>query len=87
MFSTININLSDEQKVFVKKALEKKNILVDACIGSDKTTAIQQLCNVFPSNKRILYLTYNKLLKLDAKNKIHKKNVLVTNYHGFADYR
>ena len=31
-----------------------------------------------------MYLTYNKLLKLDAKSKIKKKNVTVTNYHGFA---
>ena len=31
-----------------------------------------------------MYLTYNKLLKLDAKAKINKKNVTVTNYHGFA---
>lgn len=79
-----NIKLSEEQNLFVTKALEGNNILVDACIGSGKTTAIQQLCNVFPSDKKILYLTYNKLLKLDAKSKIHKKNVLVTNYHGFA---
>lgn len=28
--------------------------------------------------------TLNKLLKLDAKSKIKKKNVMVTNYHGFA---
>ena len=43
-----NINLSEEQKLFVTKALEGKNILVDACIGSGKTTVIQQLCNVAP---------------------------------------
>ena len=29
-------------------------------------------------------MTYNKLLKLDAKDKIKNKNVTVTNYHGFA---
>lgn len=29
-------------------------------------------------------MTYNKLLKLDAKEKIKNKNVTVTNYHGFA---
>ena len=31
-----------------------------------------------------MYLTYNKLLKLDAKSKIKKRNVTATNYHGFA---
>ena len=79
-----SLQLSDEQQLFIDKALLGKNILVDACIGSGKTTAIQYLCNELPSTKRILYLTYNKLLKLDAKSKIKKRNVTVTNYHGFA---
>lgn len=76
-------NLSDEQMLFVKYALAGHNVLVDACIGSGKTTAIQALCNYVPT-KRILYLTYNKLLKIDAKEKIRNPNVNVTNYHGFA---
>lgn len=77
-------DLSPEQKLFVQKALEGENILVDACIGSGKTTTIQVLCNELPFTKRILYMTYNKLLKLDAKSKIKRRNVLVTNYHGFC---
>ena len=80
----MNFQLSDEQQIFIEKALQGENILVDACIGSGKTTAIQNLCNELPSKKKVLYLTYNKLLKLDAKSKIKKKNVTVTNYHGFA---
>lgn len=78
------ISLSDEQEYFVNKALEGHNILVDACIGSGKTTAIQLLCGKLPKDKKILYLTYNKLLKIDAKTKIKVKNATVTNYHGFA---
>ncbi|MCR5419724.1 MAG: AAA family ATPase [Lachnospiraceae bacterium] len=80
------VELSDEQNLFIEKALEGQNILVDACIGSGKTTAIQHLCDAIPSKKKILYLTYNKLLKLDARSKIKKRNVLVTNYHGYAYY-
>ena len=79
-----SISLSDEQRLFLDKALSGENILVDACIGSGKTTAIQQLCCAFPQTTQVLYLTYNKLLKLDAKEKIKNKNVTVTNYHGFA---
>lgn len=30
------------------------------------------------------YLTYNRLLKLDAQEKIRGSNTTVTNYHGFA---
>lgn len=78
------IQLSDEQRIFMLNALSGKNILVDACIGSGKTTAIQHLCSAFPVTKKVLYLTYNKLLKLDARQKIKNGKVTVTNYHGFA---
>lgn len=78
------MQLTVEQQNFIDIALEGKNILVDACVGSGKTTAIQQLCMGFPKTKKILYLTYNKLLKIDAKEKINGRNVTVTNYHGFA---
>ena len=76
--------LTEEQNRFIDFALAGKNILVDACVGSGKTTAIQQLCLAYPSDKKILYLTYNALLKLDAKEKIKGNNVTVTNYHGYA---
>lgn len=76
-------DLSDEQKHFIDEVKKGKNVLVDACIGSGKTTTIQVLCNEL-SNKNILYLTYNTLLKIDARNKIKNSNVTVTNYHGFA---
>ena len=68
------IELSDEQQEFLTHAKQGKNILVDDCIGSGKTTAIQHLCNELSSDLKILYLTYNKLLKVDAKSKIKKKN-------------
>ena len=78
------ICLTEEQQVFIESALSGKNILVDACIGSDKTTAIQQLCNMLPDEKEVLYLTYNTLLKHDAQQKITNANVHVQNYHGYA---
>lgn len=78
------ITLSEEQQLFISKALDGHNILVDACIGSGKTTAIQMLCNAIPPEYNILYLTYNRLLKIDAKSKIRANNATVTNYHGFA---
>lgn len=81
-FMTLS-QLSDEQQEFVNIVKTGKNVLVDACIGSGKTTAIQVLCNEI-ADKNILYLTYNNLLKVDAKEKIVQKNVMVQNYHGFA---
>ena len=76
-------NLSEEQKDFINLVKTGKNVLVDACIGSGKTTTIQVLCNEL-QNQRILYLTYNTLLKIDAQSKIKSGNTTVTNYHGFA---
>lgn len=76
-------DLSEEQQEMIRLAKEGKNVLVDACIGSGKTTTIQTLCNEM-TDKSILYLTYNRLLKVDARNKITEDNVTVTNYHGFA---
>lgn len=64
-----DFTLSDEQEEFVEVALEGHNVLVNACIGSGKTTAIQYLCDLIPPNKKVLYLTYNRLLKIDAKQK------------------
>ena len=75
------VNLSNEQQAFIQKAMAGKNVLVDACIGSGKTTAIQELCNTLPAYKRILYLTYNRLLKLDSKDKIHNRNVPNNRYN------
>ena len=50
--------LSQEQLYFIYMAKAGKNILVDACIGSGKTTSIQKLCDELPPSRKILYLTY-----------------------------
>lgn len=52
MVASLNLQLSNEQQLFIEKALQGENILVDACIGSGKTTAIQELCNRLPSTKK-----------------------------------
>ena len=85
-------DLSSEQKLMIDTAMTGRNVLVDACIGSGKTTAIQALCSRLSEVRsyrtgqqpRVLYLTYNSLLKVDAQGKIHNTNTRVTNYHGFA---
>lgn len=77
------MKLTNEQATLLSLVKNGKNVLVDACIGSGKTTTIQAICDEL-SEKRILYLTYNASLKYDAKHKIKNRNVEVTNYHGFA---
>ena len=53
MDTTFSVKLSGEQQQFIEKALQGKNILVDACIGSGKTTAIQNLCNALAGTKKV----------------------------------
>lgn len=48
------INLSEEQQHFIDVALSGKKILVDDCIGSGKTTAIQHLCKAFLFRTKIV---------------------------------
>ena len=65
-------NLTKEQQEVINIACGKFNVLVDACIGSGKTTTINMLCKEYIKNypdKHIVYLTYNQLLKWDAQNK------------------
>ena len=78
------VKLTNEQDMFLQDALKGYNVLVDACVGSGKTTAIQALCNAVPKSKKVLYLTYSRLLKIDAQSKIKNSNVTVQNYNGFA---
>lgn len=65
----MSIILTDEQEKFIEKALNGKNILVDACVGSGKTTAIQALCTRFPKTKRYFILHITSFLKLTLKKR------------------
>jgi len=85
ILETYNPKLSEEQERFIELSMLGKNVIVDACVGSGKTTSIQALCEILSAQgKSVLYLTYNKLLKIEAKAKIKDPNVTVTNYHGFV---
>lgn len=74
---------TEEQEAIIKAVEEGHNVFVDACIGAGKTTTLNDIC-ITLRNKKILYLTYNKLLKEDAKKQIRGRNVEVHNYHGFV---
>lgn len=75
--------LTEEQNKVLEELEKGNSVVVDSCIGSGKTLVIQEVSNTF-SHKRVLYLTYNKLLKLDAQARIVNKNTTVQNYHGFV---
>ncbi len=77
------LRLSDEQARMIDAAVSGRNVIVDATVGSGKTTAIQQLCNVIGTRKNVLYLTYSKLLKIDAQQRVRGARK-VQNYHGIV---
>lgn len=79
----MSMTLTSEQQFFIDNALAGKNILVDACIGSGKTTTIQRACEAL-GDKQVLYLTYNRRLYDDACKKIHDKNTTIATFHRFA---
>ena len=77
------IEFTDEQKEFLKHAKAGKDVLVDACIGSGKTTSIQAACDEL-QGKSILYLTYNRRLLEEARKRIPKGVAMVHTFHSFA---
>lgn len=81
--------LSNEQLRFVTAVGNGENVLVDACIGSGKTTSIQEACRRC-GDKKVLYLTFNRRLMEEARARIYPNgenngsNVDVQTFHSFA---
>jgi AAA domain-containing protein len=76
------VRLSSEQRRMIDAVRAGQDVIVDATVGSGKTTAIQALCTEVGRDRRVLYLTYSKLLKADAQRRVsHAK---VQNYHGIV---
>lgn len=75
-------DLSGEQERVLDAAVEGRDVIVDATVGSGKTSTIMAICNELGADKRILYLTYSKLLKHDAQLRV--RGAKVQNYHGIV---
>lgn len=76
---------TDEQQMFLDSAADGLDVLVDACIGSGKTTAIQAACGVLAGQKKkVLYLTYNRRLLEEARKRIDPHDADVETFHSFG---
>jgi len=78
--------LSEEQQFIVDLIPSKKNIIVDACAGSGKSTTVLSIASAYPSQK-ILLITYNHSLRKEMQEKIREleiKNIQVHTYHSLA---
>lgn len=78
--------MSDEQRQVFQDIEASKNVIVDACAGSGKSTTILSIAKELPQ-KRILQFTYNSMLRHEIKDKIKElglTNLEVHTYHSFT---
>ena len=78
------MQLTHEQQLIINS---KGNIKINAVAGSGKTTTIVEYAKSRPKNSKILYLAFNKSVKLEAIKKFETqglKNVKVETAHSLA---
>ncbi|GAA5219497.1 UvrD-helicase domain-containing protein [Membranihabitans marinus] len=78
------MKLTQEQRAIINS---KGNIKINAVAGSGKTTTIIEYAKTRPKNSKILYLAFNKSVKLEAAKKfadIGLNNVKVETAHSLA---
>ncbi len=78
------MQLTPEQQKIIDSS---GNIKINAVAGSGKTTTIVEYARTRPANSKILYLAFNKSVKLEALKKFERqglKNVTVETAHSLA---
>ncbi len=78
------MQLTDEQIAIIGSS---GNIKINAVAGSGKTTTIIEYARTRPEDSRILYLAFNKSVRLEAQKKFNDKclhNVTVETAHSIA---
>jgi len=78
------MQLTDEQIAIIGSS---GNIKINAVAGSGKTTTIIEYARTRPKESRILYLAFNKSVRLEAQKKFSEKglhNVTVETAHSIA---
>ena len=78
--------LSEEQENIVNHLKDGKNVVVDACAGSGKSTTVLTVAKLF-AGKRVLQVTYNSSLRTEIKEKKREfeiSNLTVHTYHSLA---
>ena len=77
---------SDEQQDIIYSVAEGKNVVVDACAGSGKSTTVLSCAKALPSLK-FVQITFNKMLQEEVKHSVDKlqlENIQIFTYHGLA---
>ena len=77
---------SDEQQDIIDSVAEGKNVVVDACAGSGKSTTVLSCAKALHSLK-FVQITFNKMLQEEVKHSVDKlqlENIQIFTYHGLA---
>jgi len=77
---------SAEQAVIIDAIKNGNSVICDAVAGSGKTTTVLLLAQQLP-DKKILQITYNRMLKEEVRKKISQHvltNLIVHNYHSLC---
>ena len=77
---------SDEQRGIIQHVKSGKNVIVDACAGSGKSTTILSCAKEMPDTT-FLQITYNASLRKEVREKTRElqlKNIQVHTYHSLA---
>jgi hypothetical protein len=78
--------LSTEQKHILSEVKSGKNVVVDACAGSGKTTLILYTAKEL-NRRKFLQMTYNSMLRHEVSDRVKKtgvKNMTVHTFHSLA---
>jgi hypothetical protein len=73
---------SEEQQYVVDNIISGKNVVVDACAGSGKSTTILSCAKQF-TDKTFLQMTFNKSLRKEILEITEKNNISNINIHTF----
>ena len=78
--------VSDEQQQVIQHIQNGKNVVVDACAGSGKSTTVLSTALSQP-HRQFLLITYNKSLRKEIQEKVRElgiTNIIVHTYHSLA---
>ena len=76
--------LTDQQQAIIECAYDMK---INACAGSGKTTTLVEYAATRPAGSRILYLAFNRSVKLEAESRFARRglsSVTVQTAHSLA---
>jgi len=78
--------MSEEQDIVYQYINQGKNVIVDACAGSGKSTTILSIAQKMP-NTTFLQITYNSMLRKEVKAKVkglELENIKVQTFHSLC---